>query len=205
MEKQLILKPDFHIWVKCRKASLSRHTVGTWRQTDGSPSHLGDKSCHDIVDVICGSTVDFTAVLELKSTGRNMSNLRGFVPTWHSLRATTCVYHFQRLLESLFAWQEGVWAAGHCFTRCLHVEISQQSINKREGRCKMNSLSQLVWTMPLSLLSYFFFPTAAVLKSPSLVFLLLMLACKPVTGVLNKASFHWLWFGIQRITVILTD
>lgn len=33
----------------------------------------------------------------------------------------------------------------------------------------MNSFSQSVWTMPLSLLSYFFFPTAAVSKSPFLL------------------------------------
>lgn len=50
--------------------------VGTLRQTDASPSRVGDKSCHDSVDVICASTMDFSAVLELKSTGRNIHNVR---------------------------------------------------------------------------------------------------------------------------------
>lgn len=89
-----------------------------------------------------------------------------FVDTWHSLRAATSVYHLvRRLLESLFAWREGVWRAVHCFTWCLHVSISQHSINKREEnkRWKMSSLSQSVWTMP-DRLSFFFFPKAALLN-----------------------------------------
>lgn len=52
-----------------------RHAAGTSHHTGASSSHLVDKSCHEIDKVICASTMDFTSVLELKSTGRNIRNL----------------------------------------------------------------------------------------------------------------------------------
>lgn len=159
--------------------------------------HTSDKSCHDIVDVICASAMDFTGVLKLNSRKKRFCS--------HLIFAQSCNFY----LSSSAAARESVCLTGrslacsvlfHQMFACINftTELQQAVVAVENEFLIPVGLDDTVKPPKRFLSSH-----RCHLKSPSFLFLLVMLMCKPVASELNKASsFHWLCFSIQRISAI---